>query len=88
MRSKEEISEEMKWQNEHRFCKGILAEKRKKYQCTQNRITALSDSTEAWHVYIDPEGLVGAYTQCCCKWEAMIKALDDKFRLKKTPNEP
>ena len=77
------IKEELRWQNEHRFCKGLLAEKRRNYKCSQNRITALKDSTNAWHIYIDPEGYVGAYGHVCCKWEAMIKALEDKFSLKK-----
>ena len=75
----EEIKEELKWQSEHRFCKGLLSEKRKKYKCSQNRISALKDSTRAWHIYIDPEGYVGVYGHTCCKWEAMMKALDDKF---------
>ncbi len=79
MRNLEEIKEEMKWQNEHRFCKQLLSEKRRTYKCFQNRISALKDSTGAWHIFIDPEGLVGAYGHCCCRYEAMIKALDEKF---------
>lgn len=79
MRSLSEIKEELKWQNEHRFCKQLLSEKRRFYKCAQNRIIAIKDSTNTYHIYIDPEGYVGAYTQCCCKYEAMIKALDDKF---------
>lgn len=68
-------------QNTHAFCKSLLAERRKKYKCSQIRITALSDPCGCWHIYIDPEGLVGAYNSSnhCCKWSAMIEALDDKF---------
>ena len=82
IRKLDDIKNELQWQKEHRYCKGLLAEKRKKYKCPQNRITAIKDSTNAYHIYIDPEGYVGAYGCVCCKWEAMIKALDEKFNSK------
>lgn len=79
MRDLKDIEEDLRFQTEHRFCKGLVAEKRRQFKCAQNRISALKDSTGAWHIYIDPEGYVGAYGHTCCKWEAMMLALNDKF---------
>lgn len=76
--SREDLEEQLRRREAHTFCKTMLAEKRRKYKCAQNRIIALRNNN-SWDVHIDPEGFVGVYGQCCCKWEAMIKALDDKF---------
>ena len=74
----EDLTGQLKRREAHTFCKELLSVRRKEYKCAQNRITANPDSAGYWHIYIDPEGYVGAYKECC-RWSAMVKALDDKF---------
>jgi len=67
------------FQNSHMYCKRLLSDLRKQYKCPQKMISGLKDSAEYWHIYIDPEGYVGAYKECC-KWSAMAKAVEEKFK--------
>lgn len=71
------LKDQLVLRESHAYCKKILSGKRKLYKCPQRRIAVLKNVNH-WEVYIEPEGLEGNFSGCC-KYEAMIKALDSKF---------
>ena len=73
----EDLEEQMRYREAHTFCKSLLAEARKKYKCPQKLIFCIKDMG-GWSIYIDPEGYVGHFRECC-KWSAMERAVIKRF---------
>lgn len=83
MVSLQDLKDQLKWRESHAFCKHLLSNKRKLYKCPQGFITAKkwNPNDSHWEVYIDPQGCEGSFSGCC-KYSAMIKALDSRFQKK------
>ena len=73
----EDLEEQLHHREIHTFCKKLLSITRKKYKCSLKSISCIKDM-DGWSIYIDPEGYVGHFRECC-KWSAMQKAVCEKF---------
>lgn len=68
----------MRASGEHSFCFSMFRRQRLELKIPHGHITFLDGSNVGyWSVYIDPDGLAGAYTGCC-RWSAGCDALRDE----------
>ncbi len=80
MNNLEDLEEQMRYRVAHTYCKELLARARKEHKCPQKLIYCIKDMG-GWSIYIDPEGYVGHFRECC-KWAAMYEAVMQKFEEK------
>lgn len=78
--SLQDLEDRLKYHKTHAFCKRLLSKKRKLYKCPQKFITVIRFHPDdyRWYVYVDPKGYEGCFSGCC-KYSAMIDALDSRF---------